>query len=79
MKPFLRAWACGVSIFAFYFCHSLVVALLAVIGETLPPVVSIPLLIVFGPAAIYWASGWLAPDWFREPRAWWRRKAESRP
>ena len=78
MKPFLTAWARGVSIFAFYFCLSLVLAVLALIGEVLPPVVSIPLLIVFGPVVIYWASRWLAPDLFGGARAWWRRRTESK-
>jgi len=78
MKPFLTAWARGVSIFAFYFCLSLVVAVIAFVGEVLPLALSIPLLIVFGPVVIFWASRWLAPDLFGEPRTWWRRRAESK-
>jgi uncharacterized membrane protein YbaN (DUF454 family) len=78
MKPFLTASARGASIFAFYFCLSLVVGVLGFIGEFLPPVASIPLLIVFGPAVIYRSSRWLAPDLFGEPRSWWRRRAESK-
>jgi hypothetical protein len=74
MKPFLIAWARGFSIFAFYFCLSLVMAVLAAIAEALPALLGIPLLIVFGPAVIYWASRWLAPDLFGEARAWWRRR-----
>jgi len=74
MKPFLKVWARGVSIFAFYFCLSIVIGALGFIGEVLPAIASIPLLIVFGPAVIYWASQWLAPDLFGEARAWWRRR-----
>lgn len=78
MKPFLTAWARGVSVFAFYICLSVVVAVLAFIGEVLPPVISVPLLVVFGPVVIYWASRWLAPDLFGESRRWWRRRAEAK-
>ena len=49
MKPFLKAWARGVSIFAFFFCLSIVVAVLGFVAEVLPPVVSVPVCIVFGP------------------------------
>lgn len=78
MKPFFTAWARGVSVFAFYICLSVVMAVLAFVGEVLPPVISIPLLVVIGPAVIYWASRWLAPDLVGESRPWWRRRAEVR-
>jgi hypothetical protein len=78
MKPFLTAWARGISIGAFYFCLSLVVGLLGFIGSMLPPVVAIPVLVVIGPPIIYWMSRWLAPDLFGEARAWWRRRGESK-
>ena len=74
MKQFLTAWARGISIFAFYFCLSIVIAVLGVVAEVLPPFVSIPIFIVLGPAVIYWVSRWLAPDLFAEERPWWRRR-----
>ena len=74
MKQFLTAWARGVSICAFYFCLSIVVAVLGIIAEALPPVVSIPISIVIGPPMIYWVSRWLAPDLFPEKQPWWRRR-----
>ncbi len=73
MKQFLIAWARGVSIFAFYFCLSLVMAALGFIGEMLPLAIAIPLCLVFGPAIIYWASRWIAPDLFPAERFWRRR------
>ena len=73
MKQFMIAWARGVSIFAFYFCLSLVMAVLGFVAEVLPLAVSIPLCLVFGPAIIYWASRWIAPDLFPAERPWWRR------
>lgn len=63
---------------AFYFCLSIVVVPFAFISEVLPSVVSIPVLVVLGPAVIYWASRWLAPDLFGEARPWWRRKPHSK-
>ena len=78
LKPFLTAWARGVSIFAFYFCLSLVVAVLGFIGNILPPLVAIPLLLIFGPVVIYRSSRWISPDLFRERRAWWRREDEPK-
>jgi hypothetical protein len=78
MKTFLTSWARGVSIFAFYFCLSIVIAILAFVGEILPPIVSVPLLIIFGPAAIYWTSRWLAPDLFGNFRGGWRGKTDSK-
>jgi hypothetical protein len=72
MKNFLRAWARGVSICAYYFCLSIVVFMLGVIGEVLSAIVSIPVFIVFVPAVIYWVSKWLAPDLFPDQRPWWR-------
>jgi hypothetical protein len=74
MKQFLKAWARGVSICAFLFCLSIVVAVLGVIAEVLPPVVSLPVCIAFGPPVIYWVSRWLAPDLFPAERPWWRRR-----
>ena len=73
MKQFITAWARGVSIFAFYFCLSLVMAVLGFIAEILPLPVSIPLCLVFGPAIIYWASRWIAPYLFSAAPPWWRR------
>jgi hypothetical protein len=73
MKKFITAWVRGVSIFAFYFCLSLALAALAVIAGVLPPFVSIPACIMFGPPVIYWVSRWLAPDLFPAERPWWRR------
>jgi hypothetical protein len=78
MKSFLTVWARGFNIFAFYFCLSLVAAVLAFIAEILPLVVSIPLLILFGPPVIYWASRWIAPDLFGGTHAWWQRRPESK-
>lgn len=74
MKPFLKAWARGISISAFLFCISIVVGVLAGIAEVLPPVISLPVCIAFGPPVIYWVSRWLAPDLFPEDRPWWRRR-----
>ena len=51
---------------------------LGFLADLLPPIVSIPLWIVFGPPVIYWVSRWLAPDLFGEPGDWWRRRAEAR-
>jgi hypothetical protein len=73
MKRFLKAWARGVSIFAFFICLSIVLGVLAAIGEVLPPFVSVPVIIAFGPPVIYWVSSWLAPDLFPPENAWWKR------
>ena len=78
MKQFLKAWARGVSISAFFFCLSIVVAALGGIAEFLPPEVSLPVCIVFGPPAIYWVSSWLAPDLFPADRPWWRGRFNRR-
>jgi hypothetical protein len=74
MRQFLTTWGRGVSILAFYFCLSIVVAGLGFIGGVLPPVISVPILIVLGAPVIYRVSRWLAPDLFTEDRLLWRRR-----
>jgi len=73
MKKFLIAWARGVHISVVYFCLSLVVAAFGFIMELLPPIISVPVCLVFGPVIIYWASRWIDPDMFPAGRPWWRR------
>ena len=78
MKTFLRAWARGVGIFALYFCLSIVIAVLAFVGEILPPIISIPFLIIIGPAVICWAAQWLAPELFGKfHRSWWSKASRK--
>lgn len=59
MKSFLIAWGRGFGVLAFFIWLSLVIGVIGLIGDILPPPLAFLLFFLFGPPVLYWASKWL--------------------